>query len=115
MHRGWPMRESFDHPPPGWIRQSRKCCAQLIHNHMVVDYLLMSSVNFAMDVSLATPSKVGFGCRGPKVRLGEADSGGPRGNRYCRCGLTYTSLVLCRLIHLIDHHHINRRFGGSHF
>ncbi len=42
------MRESFDHPPPGWIRQSSKCCTQFIHNHMVVDYLLMSSVNFAI-------------------------------------------------------------------
>ena len=31
------MGESFDHPPPGWIRQSSKCCTQLIHNHMVVD------------------------------------------------------------------------------
>ncbi len=42
------MRESFDHRPPGWIRQSRKRCTQFIHNHMVVDYLSMSSVNFAI-------------------------------------------------------------------
>ena len=42
------MGESFDHCPPGWIRQSRKCCTQLIHNHMVVDYLAMSSVDFAI-------------------------------------------------------------------
>ena len=42
------MRESFDHCPPGWIRQSRKRCTQFIHNHMVVDYLPMSSVNFAI-------------------------------------------------------------------
>ncbi len=42
------MRESFDHCPPGWIRQSRKRCTQFIHNHMVVDYLSMSSVNFAV-------------------------------------------------------------------
>src|SRR6202023_1267902 len=48
MHRGRPMGESLDHCPPGWIRQSRKCCSQFIHNHMVVDYLSMSSVNFAM-------------------------------------------------------------------
>ena len=42
------MGESFDHCPPGWIRQSRKRCTQFIHNHMVVDYLSMSSVNFAI-------------------------------------------------------------------
>ena len=42
------MGESFDHRPPGWIRQSRKRCAQFIHNHMVVDFLLMSSVDFAI-------------------------------------------------------------------
>jgi hypothetical protein len=42
------MRESFDHCPPGWIRQSGKRCTQFIHNHMVVDYLTMSSVNFAI-------------------------------------------------------------------
>src|ERR1700720_1251631 len=48
MHRGWPVGESFDHCPPGWIRQSRKRCTQFIHNRMVVDYLAMSSVNFAI-------------------------------------------------------------------
>jgi hypothetical protein len=42
------MRESFDHCPPRWIRQSGKRCTQFIHNHMVVDYLSMSSVNFAI-------------------------------------------------------------------
>jgi hypothetical protein len=42
------MRESLDHRSPGWIRQSRKCCTQFIHNHMVVDFLSMSSVNFAI-------------------------------------------------------------------
>ncbi len=42
------MGESFDHRPPGWIRQSRKCCTQSIHNHMVVDCLSMSRVNFAI-------------------------------------------------------------------
>jgi hypothetical protein len=41
------MRESFDHCPPGRIRQSGKRCTQFIHNHMVVNYLSMSSVNFA--------------------------------------------------------------------
>jgi len=42
------MGEPFDHCPPGWIRQSRKRCTQFIHNRMVVDYLSMSSVNFAI-------------------------------------------------------------------
>ncbi len=42
------MRESFDHRPPGWIRQSGKRYTQFIHNRMVVDYLSMSSVNFAI-------------------------------------------------------------------
>jgi len=43
------MGESFDHCPPGWIRQSRKRCAQFIHNRMVVDYRTMSSMNFAEE------------------------------------------------------------------
>jgi hypothetical protein len=42
------MGEPLDHGPAGWIRQSRKCCVQAIHNHMVVDYLSVSSVNFAI-------------------------------------------------------------------
>ena len=42
------MRESLDHRPAGWIRQSRKCCTQFIHNHMVVDCRSLSSVNFAI-------------------------------------------------------------------
>lgn len=42
------MGESFDHRPPGRIRQSRKGCTQSIHNHMVVDLRLMSSANFAV-------------------------------------------------------------------
>jgi len=47
------MGESCDHRPPGWIRQSRKCCAQFIHNHMVVDFLYLSNVNFAIpDLSV---------------------------------------------------------------
>ena len=41
------MRESLDHRSPGWIRQSRKCCIQPIHNRMVVDCRSMSSANFA--------------------------------------------------------------------
>jgi hypothetical protein len=40
------MRESFDHRPAGWIRESRKRCIQSIHNRMVVDYSQMSSVDF---------------------------------------------------------------------
>jgi hypothetical protein len=51
------MGESFDHRPPGGIRQSRKRCAQAIHNRMVVDCLSMSSVNFAMpDFSALVPN-----------------------------------------------------------
>ena len=42
------MGEPFDDPPPGWIGQSGKCCTQLIHNHMVADYLSMSSVNLRL-------------------------------------------------------------------
>ncbi len=40
------MAKSRDHRPPGWIGQSRKCCTQSIHNHMVVDFHDPSSVNF---------------------------------------------------------------------
>jgi hypothetical protein len=42
------MGESFDHRPTGWIRQSRECCTQTVHNHMVVDFPSMSNVNFAI-------------------------------------------------------------------
>ena len=42
------MGEPLDHRPAGWIRQSRKCCAQAIHNHMVVDFRFMSSATFAI-------------------------------------------------------------------
>jgi hypothetical protein len=52
------MRESFDHCPAGWIRQSGKRCVQVIHNRMVVDYLAMSSVNFAMPDFFILISKV---------------------------------------------------------
>src|SRR5215470_4321175 len=48
MHRGRPTGEPLDHRPPGWIRQSRKCCTQLIHNHMVVNCPSMSSVDFGI-------------------------------------------------------------------
>src|ERR1700733_7534627 len=55
MHGGRPMGESFDHRPAGWIRQSRKFFIQLIHNHMVVNYPSMSSVNFGVpDFSFLT-------------------------------------------------------------
>ena len=40
------MGESFDHCPPGWIRQSGKRCTQFIHNHMVVDYLINVKCEF---------------------------------------------------------------------
>ena len=56
------MGESFDHCPPGWIRQSRKRCTQFIHNHMVVDYLSMSSVNFAIpDFCSLIPQRASVG------------------------------------------------------
>jgi hypothetical protein len=48
MHRGRPVGEPLNHRPPGWIRQSRKCCIQFIHNRMVVDCRSMSSANFAI-------------------------------------------------------------------
>jgi hypothetical protein len=59
------MRESFDHCPPGWIRQSRKRCAQFIHNHMVVDNLAMSSVKFA----LGTETEPSSGVSSPTKKL----------------------------------------------
>ena len=55
------MGESFDHRPAGWIRQSRKRCIQLIHNHMVVNYLTMSSVDFrAPDFCFLISELLGF-------------------------------------------------------
>ena len=45
------MGESFDHRPARWIRQSRKCCIQVIHNHMVVNYPSMSSVDFGARIT----------------------------------------------------------------
>lgn len=51
------MGESFDHRPPGWIRQSCKCRIQVIcsaiHNHMVVDFLPMSNANFRGEPEIA--------------------------------------------------------------
>ena len=44
------MGESLDHCPAGWIRQSRECGIQLIHNIMVVDYRAMSRPNIAWTV-----------------------------------------------------------------
>ena len=46
------MGKPFDHRPAGWIRQSRKCCTETIHNHMVVDFPWMSSANFAIPAPL---------------------------------------------------------------
>jgi hypothetical protein len=58
------MGESFDHCSPGWIRQSRKGCTQSIHNRMVVDYLAMSSVNFAISDSCSLVPEGNRGWRG---------------------------------------------------
>ena len=44
------MAESFDHRPPGRIRQSRKGRTQSIHNRMVVDCPSMSSANTAIQI-----------------------------------------------------------------
>ena len=74
------MAESFDHGPPGWIRQSRKCCAQLIHNQMVVDSRRMSSVNLAiLDFcsQISAGMRTGAGCGVPR-----SPAGGDRGNAY---------------------------------
>ena len=43
MHRRRPTGKPFYHCAAGGIRQSRKSCAQAIHNHMVVDFLSLSS------------------------------------------------------------------------
>src|ERR1700732_2693930 len=48
MNRVRPMGESFDHRPAGWIRQGRQLCIELIHNHLVVNYPSMSSVDFGV-------------------------------------------------------------------
>jgi len=40
------MGESFDHCPAGRIRQSRECCTQSIHNHMVVHCLVNVKCEF---------------------------------------------------------------------
>ena len=46
MNRRRSAGEPFDHRPPRWIRQSRKCCVQMIHNHMVVYCAPMSTLSF---------------------------------------------------------------------
>jgi hypothetical protein len=66
------MGESFDHGPPGWIRQSRKRCTKFIHNHMVVDYLSMSSVDFATPIR--TGRALGYAV---EVRMTQEISGLP--------------------------------------
>ncbi|MBV9398861.1 MAG: site-specific integrase [Bryobacterales bacterium] len=54
MHRSRPAGERLDHGPPGWIRQSRECCTQSIHNHTVVDFPL--NVNsYSRDPSFLFP------------------------------------------------------------
>ena len=55
------MGESFDHCPPGWIRQSRKRCTQFIHNHMVVDCLSVSTTNFEIALSAGLHQQTGDG------------------------------------------------------
>lgn len=47
------MGESFDHGAAGWVGESGKCCIELIHNRMVVDYLSMSGVDFRFLTSVA--------------------------------------------------------------
>ena len=69
------MGESFDHPPPGWIRQSSKCCTQLIHNYMVVDCLSMSSVNFAIPDFCSLISDLSGG-RARRVEALASEAGG---------------------------------------
>jgi hypothetical protein len=66
------MGEPFDHRPAGWIRQSRKCCIQLIHNRMVVDYPSMSSVDFGVPdfCFLISPDTCANGCF-PKRRVSQ--------------------------------------------
>ena len=43
------MGEPFDHCPSGWVRQSRECCTKLIHNPMVVNFLIIVKCKFAVD------------------------------------------------------------------
>ena len=88
------MGESFDHRPAGWIRQRRECCIQSIHNHMVVDYPAMSSVDFGVpdfcflvskDSRLAPnkldpfldflPTSPAHGSPGPKSKSARSEGG----------------------------------------
>src|SRR5579862_6351382 len=85
MHRGRPMGESFDHRPTGGIRQSSKCCTQLIHNHMVVDFQPMSNVNFASR-DFCPESLNPDSCAHCYSALERAGTGyGAEGQRYADC------------------------------
>ena len=64
------MGESFDHRPPGWIRQSRKRCTQFIHNRMVVEYRAMSSVDFGRGPRLWWVIQFEDWATGPEGPLG---------------------------------------------
>src|SRR5581483_8605287 len=57
VHRGMPAGEPLDHRSPGRIRQSRKCCTQPIHNHMVVYFRWMSSGHFPTPVFCSLSSE----------------------------------------------------------
>ena len=64
------MGESFDHGPAGWIRQSRKCCTKIIHNHMVVNCGPMSSAHCAIRRRIMTDRSLA-GRRSPILSTGE--------------------------------------------
>ena len=57
------MGESLDHGAAGRIRQSGKSCIQAIHNHMVVNYPAMSSVDLGVSgfCLLGTTDVLSFG------------------------------------------------------
>lgn len=42
------MGQPFDHGPAGGIGKSRESCVQIIHNHMVVYWPWMSTVDFGV-------------------------------------------------------------------
>jgi hypothetical protein len=79
MHRRRPMGEPFEHRSPGWIRQSRECRVQSIHNHMVVDFRSMSSVNFAIRDSVSDLCR-GCGGAGTRCTRGRAEVYKDNGN-----------------------------------
>jgi hypothetical protein len=68
------VRESFDHRPPRWIRQSRKCCSQSIHNQMVVDFRLLSSIIFAIPNFSSLPPLIHASPSAVSSRLGRSPS-----------------------------------------